>query len=74
MAKTRKKTAGAAPDADRPASQRAGGTSSARLDSERVAARAYERYLARGGVDRLAMDDWLEAEREVSESSGEGDT
>jgi hypothetical protein len=33
---------------------------------ERIAARAYELYLQRGGTDGRAFEDWLEAEREVS--------
>jgi hypothetical protein len=32
----------------------------------RVAERAYDRYLARGGQDGQDLDDWLEAEREVA--------
>lgn len=36
--------------------------------SDRIAARAYELYLARGGSDGQAWDDWLEAERELSQS------
>lgn len=32
---------------------------------ERVEARAYERYLARGAEDGHDLDDWLEAEREI---------
>jgi hypothetical protein len=34
---------------------------------DRIAARAYERYLARGGESGHDLDDWLEAEREVRE-------
>ncbi len=34
-------------------------------DRERVALRAYELYLARGGGDGQSMDDWLLAEREL---------
>jgi hypothetical protein len=33
---------------------------------ERIAARAYELYLQRGGGDGRAAEDWFEAEREVS--------
>jgi hypothetical protein len=57
MAKTRKKTD------ETP--QAAGDTAVASLDRERVALRAYELYLERGGADGLAMDDWLTAEREL---------
>ncbi len=33
---------------------------------ERIAARAYERYLARGAEDGQAMEDWLAAEAELA--------
>jgi DUF2934 family protein len=39
-------------------------------DPERIAARAYELYLARGGGDGQAWDDWLAAERELSAPAG----
>ncbi len=32
---------------------------------EQIAKRAYELYLRRGALDGHAMDDWIEAEREV---------
>lgn len=32
---------------------------------KRVALRAYELYLQRGGVDGHADEDWLQAEREI---------
>jgi|1185.fasta_scaffold483013_2 hypothetical protein len=38
---------------------------------DRVAARAYELYLARGGGDGQAWDDWLAAERELSSPPGD---
>lgn len=34
--------------------------------AERVAERAYELYLARGGSDGQDFDDWLAAERELA--------
>jgi len=37
-----------------------------------VAARAYLHYLERGGVDGHDLDDWLLAEREISDGSGIG--
>jgi len=37
---------------------------------DRVAMRAYELYLARGGGDGGDFDDWLAAEREVSGANG----
>jgi hypothetical protein len=35
-------------------------------DRDRVAARAYELYMQRGGAGGSEMDDWLAAEREFS--------
>ncbi len=35
------------------------------FDSERVAQRAYELYLSRGGGDGQDLEDWLIAEREM---------
>ncbi len=43
-------------------------TTAATLESDRVAQRAYELYLARGGSDGQDMDDWLSAERELLHS------
>jgi len=37
----------------------------ATAERERIAARAYELYLARGGADGQAEEDWLAAEREL---------
>ena len=31
----------------------------------KIAARAYELYVARGGAEGAALDDWLQAERDV---------
>jgi hypothetical protein len=39
---------------------------------DRIAMRAYELYLARGGEDGGDFDDWLAAEREVAGSNGHG--
>jgi hypothetical protein len=36
-------------------------------DPERISMRAYELYLARGGADGQAWDDWLTAERELTQ-------
>ena len=47
------------------APQNSGDTTGANMDRELVARRAYELYLARGGADGQAMDDWLAAEREL---------
>ena len=43
----------------------AGDTTAGSSERERIAARAYELYLARGGADRQADDDWFNAEREL---------
>ena len=71
MAKPRNKNqedGAAAPSAP----QNVGDTTAATADRERIAMRAYELYLARGGSDGGAMDDWLTAEREF-ESQPESD-
>jgi len=39
------------------------------LDRDRIASRAYELYVARGGRDGRDVDDWLTAERELTERS-----
>lgn len=43
-----------------------GDTTAATIDRERVALRAYELYIARGGGDGQELDDWLCAERELT--------
>jgi len=63
MAKTRRKDLGGDTTAGAP--QASGDTTAAHIDRERLAARAYELYLARGGSDGQDMDDWLVAEREL---------
>lgn len=40
-------------------------------NQERIAARAYERYIERGRDDGHDVDDWLEAERELREQRGQ---
>lgn len=55
------------PQAGDAVSRMIGGTTASTVDRERLAARAYELYLARGGADGQAMDDWLEAERELQQ-------
>jgi hypothetical protein len=57
---------GAAPHPTAP--QNAGATTAVAIDRERIAHRAYELYLQRGGTDGSAMSDWLTAERELRES------
>lgn len=67
MAKSRTKN-GATPVGAVTAPQVTGDTTAAAPDREQVATRAYELYLARGGGDGLALDDWLNAERELTRS------
>jgi hypothetical protein len=40
--------------------------------AERIAARAYEIYLERGGADGNDIDDWLKAERQVRDADEPG--
>jgi len=47
------------------APQSTGDTTAGTPDRDRIATRAYELYLARGGSEGEAMDDWLAAEREL---------
>jgi hypothetical protein len=60
-------------DISSPASERPGepGRDSNGNFTDRVAARAYELYLARGAGDGMAVEDWLAAERELSPPPGE---
>lgn len=44
-----------------------------RRSPERIAARAYELYLARGGSDGQDFDDWLAAERELASGPSQGE-
>jgi hypothetical protein len=57
MAKSRRKDYDALPTAEN--------TTTSHVEPNRVAQRAYELYLARGGSDGRDMDDWLNAEREL---------
>jgi hypothetical protein len=54
--------------ADVGAPQSSGDTTAAALDRERLAARAYELYVARGRSDGSDMEDWLAAERELRDA------
>jgi hypothetical protein len=47
----------------------AGASTAAETDRERVAQRAYELYLERGGGQGQDLDDWLSAERELTAST-----
>jgi Protein of unknown function (DUF2934) len=51
----------------------AGDTTSGSPERERIAMRAYELYQARGGGDGLAEEDWLTAERELSNGNRSSD-
>jgi hypothetical protein len=46
--------------------QSPGDTRTGASERDRVAMRAYERYLERGAADGAAVDDWLAAERELA--------
>ena len=55
------------------APRHSGDTTAATIDRERIANRAYERYMARGGADGQDLEDWLEAERELEQEQRNGD-
>ena len=55
------------------APQSLGDTSAAAPDRDRIAMRAYELYLARGGGEGRELDDWLAAERELSSTDFDRD-
>ena len=69
MAKSRRKTGNGVATLNESLPQSVGDTTTGDVDRERIAARAYELYLARGGTDGMDMDDWLIAEREVRNGS-----
>jgi Protein of unknown function (DUF2934) len=72
MAKSRRKIedSGSTNSATATLPQSVGDTTVSESDRDRIAARAYELYLARGGSHGLDMEDWLVAEREVRGQSG----
>ena len=77
MAKPRKRHEGDQPLSDPSAasgSSNGNGSHSGSPDPERISMRAYELYLARGGADGQAVEDWLTAERELAgkRSSSQG--
>lgn len=60
---------------DEGAPQYFGDTTVASAERERIAERAYQLYMERGGSDGRDLDDWLEAERELARRKNErGDT
>ena len=67
MAKTRKRIGEATshPSLGRPDAQESLGDVASNGNADRVAARAYELYLARGGSHGNDWEDWLTAEREI---------
>jgi hypothetical protein len=66
MAKERKRNGGVSVlDRDVASPELSGGTTAANVERDRIAERAYELYVQRGGEDGRDLDDWLEAEREV---------
>jgi hypothetical protein len=67
MAKSKKRH----DDISAPASDGASDASRNGDFSERVATRAYELYLERGGGDGQDFDDWLAAERELTGPPGQ---
>ena len=69
LAKTRKRQDGDSSTTPTATLGRDQYASNERPDSERISARAYELYLARGGTDGQDWDDWLAAERELSEAA-----
>lgn len=65
MAKSRKKAAEMTATNVATLPQPVRDRTAADADRDRIAARAYELYLARGGTHGLDMEDWLLAEREL---------
>ena len=80
MAKPRKRPEGDPSISGTPETSAAGngnGSHNGDTDPDRISMRAYELYLARGGGDGQAVEDWLAAERELSTAGGtatRGDT
>ena len=72
MAKSRKRTDApvSAANSSVPGEQTSG-NGSTMYDRDRVAQRAYELYLARGGSHGSDWDDWLAAERELINAGNE---
>lgn len=76
MARERKKTVGTSNEGRtrQPiAPHNSGDATATRADRDRVATRAYELYISRGGQEGRALDDWLRAEREILQHAGAGD-
>ncbi len=74
MAKARKGNTGMPVlERDSGAARFSGETMTAKADQERIAERAYQLYMERGGSDGRDLDDWLEAERELARRTGQRD-
>ncbi len=69
MAKSRKRSETASSTPVEMPDHGSNGESPAGDPRDRIAARAYELYLARGGRDGADFDDWIAAERELTGSS-----
>ena len=72
MAKARKKSVNVLTElsaGDPVGPEDSGDTTAPRLDRDRVAYRAYELYVARGGQHGHALEDWLEAEQELLQAT-----
>jgi Protein of unknown function (DUF2934) len=81
MAKTKKRSEAASrPESNETLASGANGRTSSQAvaDAEdardRIAVRAYELYLARGGAEGGAFDDWIAAERELIGSNPQART
>ena len=67
MAKSRKRTESGGASVMNPVETPAGRMADrSNLDPDRIAARAYELYLARGGSDGFDQQDWFAAEQELN--------
>jgi hypothetical protein len=74
MTKVRRKdTEQMVPDSSTSSGNGSGDDRAEGYSAERVAERAYELYLARGGSDGQDFDDWLAAERELSSGPSQGE-
>ena len=66
----RKKTTATTPEINQTAAVQPIQTSVTAVDRERIASRAYELYIARGGTHGRDMEDWLTAEAELASTTG----
>jgi len=55
----------------RPAGSAERGVQPVQAQCDRIAQRAYELYEQRGRQDGMALENWLEAERELAGASGQ---